>query len=53
MVSAYAAEKGDFPGQKKTDDKSKETTVIPALLDLVDIKGCIVTIDAMGFSDFM
>ena len=35
-------------GQIKTEDKSNEITAIPALLDLLDIKGCIVTIDAMG-----
>lgn len=48
MVSAFAAENGVVLGQKKTDDKSNEITAIPALLDLLDIKGCIVTIDAMG-----
>ena len=48
MVSAHAAENGVILGQKKTDDKSNEITAIPALLDLLDIKGCIVTIDAMG-----
>jgi len=48
MVSAYAAENGVVLGQKKTDDKSNEITAIPALLDLLDIKGCIVTLDAMG-----
>lgn len=48
MVSAYAAEHGVVLGQKKTDDKSNEITAIPALLDLLGIKGCIVTIDAMG-----
>ena len=48
MVSAYAAENGVVLGQKKTDDKSNEITAIPALLDLLDIKGCIVTIDALG-----
>ena len=48
MVSAFAAENGVVLGQKKTDDKSNEITAIPALLDLLDVKGCIVTIDAMG-----
>ena len=47
MVRAYAAENGVVLGQRKTDDKSNEITAIPALLDLLDIKGCIVTIDAM------
>lgn len=48
MVSAFAAENGVVLGQKKTEEKSNEITAIPALLDLLDIKGCIVTIDAMG-----
>jgi len=29
-------------------DKSNEITAIPALLELLDVKGCIVTLDAMG-----
>ena len=48
MVSAFAAENGVVLGQIKTEEKSNEITAIPALLDLLDIKGCIVTIDAMG-----
>jgi predicted transposase YbfD/YdcC len=48
MVSAFAAENGVVLGQRKTVDKSNEITAIPALLDLLDVKGCIVTIDAMG-----
>lgn len=48
MVSAYVAENGVVLGQIKTDEKSNEITAIPALLELLDIKGCIVTIDAMG-----
>ena len=48
MVSAFAAENGVVLGQKKTEEKSNEITAIPALLDLLDVKGCIVTIDAMG-----
>ena len=35
-------------GQVKTDDKSNEITAIPELLNLLDIKGCTITIDAMG-----
>jgi len=35
-------------GQVKVDDKSNEITAIPALLDALEIAGCIVTIDAMG-----
>ena len=32
----------------KTDEKTNEITVIPELLELMDLKGMIVTIDAMG-----
>jgi len=35
-------------GQHKVDDKSNEITAIPELLELLSIRGCIVTIDAMG-----
>ena len=35
-------------GQGKTDEKSNEITAIPELLKMPEIKGCIVTIDAMG-----
>jgi predicted transposase YbfD/YdcC len=48
MVSAFVAENKLLLGQIKTEDKSNEITAIPALLELLEIKGCIVTIDAMG-----
>lgn len=48
MVSAWAAENHVVLGQIKVDDKSNEITAIPQLLDLLEISGCIVTIDAMG-----
>ncbi len=48
MVSAWAAENSLVLGQVKTDEKSNEITAIPELLRLLDIKGCIVTLDAMG-----
>lgn len=48
MVSAWASENGLTLGQVKTDEKSNEITAIPELLELLEIKGCIVTIDAMG-----
>jgi len=35
-------------GQMKVADKSNEITAIPALLELLDLAGCIITIDAMG-----
>ena len=48
MVSAWAEGSGLVLGQVKTDDKSNEITAIPQLLEMLTLKGCIVTIDAMG-----
>ncbi len=48
LVSAWATQNRLVLGQLKVDDKSNEITAIPALLRLLDINGCIVTIDAMG-----
>jgi predicted transposase YbfD/YdcC len=48
MVSAWACANGIVIGQRKTDEKSNEITAIPELLKALEIKGCIVTIDAMG-----
>lgn len=48
MVSAWACEHNLVFGQIATDDKSNEITAIPKLLELLDIKGCVVTIDAIG-----
>ncbi|MDR2118476.1 MAG: ISAs1 family transposase [Tannerellaceae bacterium] len=48
MVSAWAQENCLTLGQIKVDEKSNEITAIPRLLDLLVLKGCIVTIDAMG-----
>lgn len=48
MVSAFAAENGVVLGQVKTYEKSNEITAIPDLLSKLDIKGAVVTIDAMG-----
>jgi predicted transposase YbfD/YdcC len=48
MVSAWACQNRIVLGQVKTDDKSNEITAIPELLKLLDIKGNIITIDAMG-----
>ena len=47
-VSVWASEFGLSLGQVACDDKSNEITAIPELLRLVDIKGAIITIDAMG-----
>lgn len=48
MVSAWANKAGLTLGQVKTDEKSNEITAIPELLEMLVIKGCIITIDAMG-----
>lgn len=48
MVSAWASENRLILGQIKTAEKSNEITAIPELLSLLEIQGCIVTIDAMG-----
>lgn len=48
LVSAWATEHRLVLAQTKVQDKSNEITAIPALLELLDIQGCIVTLDAMG-----
>jgi predicted transposase YbfD/YdcC len=48
MVSAWAAGHQMVLGQIKTEEKSNEITAIPRLLELLQIHGCLVTIDAMG-----
>jgi predicted transposase YbfD/YdcC len=49
MVSAWCSQNGGLVmGQLKTDSKSNEITALPELLQLLAIKGCIVTMDAMG-----
>ena len=48
MVSAWCANNRLILGQVKVDDKSNEITALPKLLRLLVIKGCLVTIDAMG-----
>jgi len=48
MVSAWSSEHRLVLGQTKVSSKSNEITAIPALLEMLDISGCIVTIDAMG-----
>jgi predicted transposase YbfD/YdcC len=47
-ISAYATESRLVLGQEKVSDKSNEITAIPKLLEWLDIKGRIITIDAMG-----
>ncbi|WP_445251689.1 MULTISPECIES: ISAs1 family transposase [unclassified Microcoleus] len=48
LVSAWSSEYRLVLGQVKVADKSNEITAIPALLELLDMAGCILTIDAMG-----
>ena len=48
IVSAWAHSLGVCFGQVKTEEKSNEITAIPELLELLDLKGMIITIDAMG-----
>jgi len=48
MVSAWASQNNMVLGQVKVSEKSNEITAIPKLLELIAIKGCTVTIYAMG-----
>ncbi len=48
LVSAWASANRLSLGQLKVADKSNEITAIPELLKLLDVQGCIVTIDAIG-----
>ena len=48
MVSAWATDNQLVLGQRKVADRSNEITAIPELLGLLEISGCIVTIDAIG-----
>jgi len=48
MVNAWSTGASLALGQLKSDGKKNEIKTIPKLLDLLDIKGCIVSIDAMG-----
>ena len=48
VVSAWAAEQSVVLGQVRCEEKSNEITAIPELLKILDLGGCIVTIDAIG-----
>ena len=48
LVTAWASQQRLVLGQVKVEDHSNEITAIPALLELLDIAGAIITIDAMG-----
>ena len=48
MISAWANTQKLVLGQRKVDEKSNEITAIPELIKVLELSGCIVTIDAMG-----
>lgn len=48
MVSAWAGANRLALGQVATEEKSNQMTAIPRLLELLDLRGCLVTLDAMG-----
>ena len=48
VISAWVSVHRLVLGQLKVDSKSNEITAIPKLLELLDIVGCIITIDAIG-----
>jgi predicted transposase YbfD/YdcC len=48
IVSAWANDNGLVLGQVAVDDKSNEITAIPKLLEILELRGALVTIDAMG-----
>ena len=48
IVNAWTSENGLVLGQVKVKDKSNEITAIPQLLRVLELEGCIVTMDAMG-----
>ena len=48
ILSAFLSEAGVSIGQVEVGKKSNEITAIPELLDIIDINGCYITIDAMG-----
>lgn len=48
MVNAWSTELGLCIGQQKVAQKSNEITAIPALLQALELEGCLVSIDAAG-----
>ncbi|WP_051227892.1 ISAs1 family transposase [Oceanospirillum beijerinckii] len=48
VVNAWASDTGIVLGQLRMSEKSNEITAIPELLDMLEVSGCIVSIDAMG-----
>jgi predicted transposase YbfD/YdcC len=48
LVSAYATEHGLVLAQRATEDKGGELAVLPDLLDSLDLRGCLVSLDALA-----
>jgi predicted transposase YbfD/YdcC len=48
VVSAWVGERGLTPGQLKTEEKSNEIKAVPKSLEILDVKGDVVTADAMS-----
>lgn len=48
LVNAWSNDNNMILGQVKTEEKSNEITAIPTLLDLLELEGAVITIDAMG-----
>ena len=48
LLNAWSLENGICIGQRKVDDKSNEITAIPELMELLDLKGAIITADALN-----
>jgi predicted transposase YbfD/YdcC len=48
LLNAWSVENGICIGQRKVDDKSNEITAIPELMELLDLKGAIITADALN-----
>ena len=48
MVSAWSSEHRLLLGQVKVENKSNQIKAIPALLELLDLSGCTITIDLIG-----
>lgn len=51
MVSAWSVENNIILGEVKTDSKSNEITAIPLLLELLDLEGSTISIDAIGCNE--
>ena len=48
IVTAWSSSYQLVLGQKKVDNKSNELTAIPELIEMLEIAGTVITIDAMG-----